>query len=166
MCITKWKKSTYWIWVWLPTVWLQLYIELLLLLLLSCFSHVRLCATPYSAAHQVPLPIGLCRQEHWSGLPFPSPYTPRVNPNSRHRLWVMIMCQCRFFNCSKYCSKCTTLVYDVYSREGCVHICMCVQVCMFVQAWRQGIPRNSVLSLFCYEPNTALKSLLLKEEGG
>ena len=27
---------------------------LLLLLLLSCFSHVRLCATPETAAHQAP----------------------------------------------------------------------------------------------------------------
>ena len=45
----------------------------LLLLLLSCFSHVRLCATPLTAAHQAPLSLALSRQEHWSGLPFPSP---------------------------------------------------------------------------------------------
>ena len=44
-----------------------------MLLLLSRFSHVRLCATPQTAAHQAPLPMGLSRQEHWSGLPFPSP---------------------------------------------------------------------------------------------
>ena len=31
---------------------------LLLLLLLSCFSHVRLCATPEMAAHQAPLSLG------------------------------------------------------------------------------------------------------------
>ena len=46
---------------------------LLLLLLLSRFSHVRLCATPETAAHQAPLSLGFSRQEHWSGLPFPSP---------------------------------------------------------------------------------------------
>ena len=46
---------------------------LLLLLLLSSFSRVRLCATPEMAAHQVPLSLGFSRQEHWSGLPFPSP---------------------------------------------------------------------------------------------
>ena len=45
----------------------------LLLLLLSCFSRVRLCATPETAAHQAPLSLGFSRQEHWSGLPFPSP---------------------------------------------------------------------------------------------
>ena len=46
---------------------------LLLLLLLSRFSHVRLCATPLTAAHQAPPSLGFSRQEHWSGLPFPSP---------------------------------------------------------------------------------------------
>ena len=43
------------------------------LLLLSRFSHVRLCATPKTAAHQAQLSLGFSRQEHWSGLPFSSP---------------------------------------------------------------------------------------------
>ena len=46
---------------------------MLLLLLLSSFSRVWLCATPWMAAHQAPSPLGFSRQEHWSGLPFPSP---------------------------------------------------------------------------------------------
>ena len=46
---------------------------LLLLLLLSRLSCVRLCATPETAAHQAPPSLGFSRQEHWSGLPFPSP---------------------------------------------------------------------------------------------
>ena len=46
---------------------------LLLLLLLSRFSHVRLCATPWTIAHQAPLSIRFPRQEYWSGLPFLSP---------------------------------------------------------------------------------------------
>ena len=46
---------------------------LLLLLLLSCFSRVRLCATPWTAAHQAPPSLGFSRQEHWSRLPLPSP---------------------------------------------------------------------------------------------
>ena len=45
----------------------------LLLLLLSPFSRVRLCATPETAAHQAPPYPGFSRQECWSGLPFPSP---------------------------------------------------------------------------------------------
>ena len=51
-------QSTYW---------------LLLLLLLSRFSCVRLCATPEMAAHQALPSLGFSRQEHWSGLSFPSP---------------------------------------------------------------------------------------------
>ena len=43
------------------------------LLLLSHFSHVQLCVTPETAAHQALLSLGFSRQEHWSGLPFPSP---------------------------------------------------------------------------------------------
>ena len=49
------------------------YLNMLLLLLLSRFSRVRLCATPQVAAYQAPPSLGFSRQEHWSGLPFPSP---------------------------------------------------------------------------------------------
>ena len=50
----------------------------MLLLLLSRFSRVRLCATPETAAWWVPVQVappslGFSRQEHWSALPFPSP---------------------------------------------------------------------------------------------
>ena len=45
----------------------------MLLLLLSRFSHVQLCATPETAAQQAPPSQGFSRQEHWRGLPFPSP---------------------------------------------------------------------------------------------
>ena len=48
-----------------------------LLLLLSRFSRVRLCVTPEMAAHQGPPSLGFSRQEHWSGLPFPSPMHER-----------------------------------------------------------------------------------------
>ena len=39
------------------------------------FSHsvVSDSATPWTAARQAPLSMGLPRQEYWSGLPFPSP---------------------------------------------------------------------------------------------
>ena len=50
---------------------------------LSCFSHVRLFATPCTAARQAPLFMGFSRQEHWSGLPCAPPGDlpdPRINP--------------------------------------------------------------------------------------
>ena len=34
---------------------------------------IQLLATPWTAAHQAPPSMGFPRQEHWSGLPCPSP---------------------------------------------------------------------------------------------
>ena len=48
--------------------------QFMLLLLLSRFSRVRLCNP---IAHQAPPSLGFSRQEHWSGLPFPSPMHER-----------------------------------------------------------------------------------------
>ena len=41
-------------------------------------SHVRLLATPWTAAYQAPLSMGFSRQEYWSGLPLPCPYSTAV----------------------------------------------------------------------------------------
>ena len=40
--------------------------------MLSCFSRVQFCATPWTAAHQAPLSMGFSRQAYCNGLPFPS----------------------------------------------------------------------------------------------
>ena len=45
----------------------------IMLLLLSHCSHAWLCATPWMAAQEALPSLGFSRQEHWSGLPFPSP---------------------------------------------------------------------------------------------
>ena len=40
-------------------------------------------ATPWTVACQAPLSMGFSRQEHWSGLPFPSPedlLNPEIEP--------------------------------------------------------------------------------------
>ena len=76
---------------------------LLLLLLLSRFSRVRLCATPWTAAHQAPLSLGFSRQEHWSGLPFPSP---------------MHACMLSRFSCVRLCATPWTAAHQApLSRE-------------------------------------------------
>ena len=52
---------------------------------LSCFSHVRLVATPWAVTHQAPLSMGFSRRDYWSGLPFPSPEDlpdPEIEPVS------------------------------------------------------------------------------------
>ena len=48
---------------------------LLLLLLLSRFSRVRLHATPRWQTTRLTPSLGFSRQEHWSGFPLPSPGT-------------------------------------------------------------------------------------------
>ena len=47
-------------------------------------SRVRLFATPWTAAHQAPPSLGFSRQEHWSGLPFPSPMHESEKWNESH----------------------------------------------------------------------------------
>ena len=39
---------------------------------MKTFSHAQLFATPWTAALQAPLSVGLCQQESWSGVPLPS----------------------------------------------------------------------------------------------
>ena len=70
---TKWETEATTIKIQSPCFPHYIIEPFLLLLLLSCFSRVRLCVTPQTAAHQAPLPLGSSRQEHCSGLPFPSP---------------------------------------------------------------------------------------------
>ena len=66
----------------------------LLLLLLSHFSRVRLCATLETAAHQAPPSLGFSRREHWSGLPFPSPMHEsekwKVKRKSLSCVWLLV----------------------------------------------------------------------------
>ena len=43
-------------------------------------SHVRLLATPWTAAYQALPAMGFSRQEYWSGVPLPSPWeVPRIS---------------------------------------------------------------------------------------
>ena len=41
--------------------------------LLSHFSHVQFCVTPWTIAHQALLFMSFSRQEYWRGLPCPAP---------------------------------------------------------------------------------------------
>ena len=42
-----------------------------LLVVLSCFGHVRLFVTLWTRARQAPLSMGFSRKEYWIGLPCP-----------------------------------------------------------------------------------------------
>ena len=55
--------------------------SLLLLLLLSRFSRVRLCATPQTAAHQAPPSLGFSRQEHCLPASHKASFQPQTLKN-------------------------------------------------------------------------------------
>ena len=52
-------------------------------------SRVRLSATPWTAAYQVPPSMGFFRQEYWSGVPLSSP--------NKEYTWHQIQMDCFFF---------------------------------------------------------------------
>ena len=53
--------------------WGAIAFSIICLLLISCFSHVWLFATPWTLAHQAPLSIGFSRREYWRELPYSIP---------------------------------------------------------------------------------------------
>ena len=62
-------------------------------------SHVQLLATPWTAAYQVPLPMGFSRQEYWSGVPLPSPWGSWKGSSSNEstRLYVQGLMKARLW---------------------------------------------------------------------
>ena len=53
----------------ISSVFSKNFIPIIYACMLSHFSHVRLCATLWTVACQIPLSMGLSRPEYWSGLP-------------------------------------------------------------------------------------------------
>ena len=86
-----------------------------MLLLLSRISHVRLCATPEMAAHQAPLSLGFSRQEHWSGVPFPSPMHESEKWKGSRSVCIAIYLN--FFTTSKDVCVC------VLAAQSCPTLC-------------------------------------------
>ena len=61
----------------------------LLLLLLSHFSRVRLCETPWTAAFQAPPSMEFSRQEYWSGVPLPSLFQSLHDPKCLYSYFIL-----------------------------------------------------------------------------
>ena len=47
---------------------------------MKLLSRIRLFAIPWTVAYQAPLSMEFSRQEYWSGLPFPSPFSFTTRP--------------------------------------------------------------------------------------
>ena len=76
-----------------PTVTASLAAVLGLQYCCQSLRRVQLSVTPQTVARQAPLSMGFSRQEHWSGLPCPSPCQPR------DRSCVSYICIGRWFLC-------------------------------------------------------------------
>ena len=61
---------------------------------MKSLSHVRLLATPWTAAYQAPPSMGFSRQEYWSGVPLPSP-SPRLKVDLKR---ICLQCRRPWFN--------------------------------------------------------------------
>ena len=60
------------------------------LLLLSRFSHVQLCVTPKTTAHQTPPSLGFSRQEHeWVAISFSSAWKWKVKVKFLSPIWLL-----------------------------------------------------------------------------
>ena len=71
-------------------------------------SHVRLLATPWTAAYQAPPPMGFSRQEYWSGVPLPSPEVYLGDYN-----WVLVS-RMRHNNFSQTGSEDILFMYEIW----------------------------------------------------
>ena len=68
---------------------------------LSCFSRVRLCVTPWTVAHETPLSMEFSRLEHWSGLSCPLP-GDLPNPGTNRHLLSLLHWQLAGWFFTKY----------------------------------------------------------------
>ena len=84
-------------------------------------SHVRLFVTPWTAAYQAPLSMGIARQEYWSRVPLPSPSNFVTYPQ---RLQNLGICQWHGPTCraaSRVGSTCHEQLYDMRLRSAFSH---------------------------------------------
>ena len=87
------------------------------------FSRVWLFATRWTVARQAPLSMEFCRQEYWSGLPFPTPGdipTQGLNPH----LWCLLHWQAG----SSPACQCTLCIREALaaaakSLQSCLTLC-------------------------------------------
>ena len=85
---------------------------------LSCFSHVQLCVTLWTVAHQAPMSTGFSREEYWSGLPHPPP-GDLSSPGIKSASLCLLHCQVGFLPLvlpGKPYFPITSLPWDIKTR--------------------------------------------------
>ena len=94
------------------------------------WSNVLLFVTPWSVARQAPLSMGPSRQEHWSELPFPSPWEKFMLLKETLKYWIglslPVKTQCNFLPLTRgtrvfslcYKEKLTRYIWWLSSKES------------------------------------------------
>ena len=76
---------------------------------ISRFCRVQPCAIPWTIAQQAPLSMDFSRQEHWSGLPVPSPgiepSSPALQANSLSSVTRKFVTTCATFHLMTFLEK-------------------------------------------------------------
>ena len=105
---------------------------------MKSLSRVRLLATAWTAAHQAPPSMGFSRQEYWSGVPLPSPFT---HYKDCLNLWtnyeVLLINSLKLF--AFWFSKCVHSYYHNKSGFLCV---------FFLIDGREDFPKYNVYCIF------------------
>ena len=82
--------------------------------------------TPWTVARQTPVPLGVSRQECWSGLPFPPPGDLRDSGTEPMSLMSPALAAGFFTSSTTWC-VCVGVCADV-----CIRVCVCMSVCTSV----------------------------------
>ena len=105
------------------------------MMLVQSLSGVRLLATPWTAAHPAPPPMGFSRQEYWSGLPLPSLVSNFLEEISSLSHSIVFL---YFFSLSLFISPCYFLelciqmgIYFLFSTHTHIRI-------TFLYTWNQN----------------------------
>ena len=126
-------------------------IACMLLLLLSHFSPVWLCETPQTAAHQAPASLGFSRQEHWSGLPFPSP----MHENGKWKVKVKSL-SCVWPSWTLWTAAFQSSVHGIFQVKSTGVGCHCLLQKICIHGYKSSeyskLPFLSPLGLFVWSP--------------
>ena len=88
--------------------------------------------TPWTVARQAPLSMEFCRQEYWTGLPFPSPY---ISPTPWKKNWLIfsyLLCH------SLHTSRCFSYFYSLRLKSNGDEKINILMILILVIVWQRG----------------------------
>ena len=116
------------------------------MLMLRRLSRVQLCVTPEVAAHQAPPSLGFSRQEHWNGVPFPSP----MHESEKWKLSILVhkyMYSCWLFR--MYFWNITDVIDNKFSKNSQFTLpdCILIKLCQLILLYQLCLSNESLPTL-------------------